>query len=118
MKTVPKPRLFDKRIQLVAFLPVADGFGGATTEPSGGPLKWAYIRKVSDVSRADFISRYGLTENAYLLRATIRETELDARFTGFAYGVDIFRVLVSLPNDQYRVSLDLIAVRIELPNTT
>lgn len=115
MKTVPKPRLFDKRIQFITAGPVPDGFGGSITQELPGVYVWSYIRKVSDVAQNDFVSQYGLTKNAYIIRATIRERAFEARNTGFLYNGDLFRVLVALPNDQYDVSIDLIAYKIEPP---
>lgn len=115
MKTVPKPRLFDKRIQLVTFQYITNEFGGATTNPLPGQYKWAYVRRVDDVSRAQFVEQFGLTNNETVLRMTIRETTVDFRDLGVLYAGDIYRVLVALPNDQYNVSMDLIAVKYDIP---
>jgi hypothetical protein len=117
MKSIPRPRLFDKRIQFWRTSEDPDGFGGATTTLSPTfTYVWAYVRKVSDVARANFVEAFGLTENEYVLRMTIRERTIEHRRDVVLYGNDFYRILVALPNDQYDVSIDLICVRIERPS--
>lgn len=116
MKTPPPPRIFDKRVAVVQLDRVPDGFGGFLTDnPVVVSQRWAYVRNLNDVSSADFRQNLGISEQTDALRFTMREFDFDPNTQFIQYGPYVYRVIVSRQNDQYTVSRDLIAVRIEPP---
>ena len=117
MKTIPTPRIFDKRVSIFEPTRIADGFGGFTTDaPTFITKRWCYVRKLTDVQLGQFRDEYGIATDVELKRFTFREFAFDRQKYVLAYQNNFFNPLVVNPNDEYEVSIDVIAVNIGVPD--
>lgn len=116
MKIIPRPRLFDKRVSIFESLPVADGFGGFTTSsPTLVETRWCYVRNLNDVSAGQFRDEFGIATDVDILRFTFRKFDFDLQTQLLVYKGEPYNAIVANPNDQYEVSIDIIAVKVDQP---